>query len=229
VTIGRDGALYGTTFSGGEFGLGTVFRVALDGTEEVLHSFDGGPTDGAYPQSGLLLEHSGNFYGSTPFGGSLGFGCLFKITHTGELSIVYSFTTGAGGTALPNGPLVQDAKGAIYGTTQFGGTAGFGSVFELSQQHVFTTLISFPGYPAGGGNPAAGVTLGTDGNLYGTTSAGGTYDGGTVFEVRLDRKHRSDASEDLDLHAKEHHGKEHHGKEHHGKEHHGKEHHGERD
>jgi len=189
VTIGRDGALYGTSLAGGAAGLGTVFRLERDGTEEVLHSFGGDPADGVSPGSALLLGQNGKLYGSTLFGGSLGLGSVFEITPAGELRTVYSFTTGAGGSAAPNGPLVQDAEGNIYGTTQFGGTAGLGSIFRLSRHNVFTTLVSLAGSPPGAGNPGAGVILGSDGNLYGTSVGGGTADGGSVFEVSLVRKH----------------------------------------
>lgn len=189
VTIGRNGALYGTTIGGGASGLGTVFRLERNGTEEVLHSFGGDPADGASPGSGLLLGHNGKFYGSTLFGGSHGLGSLFEISAAGDLSILYSFTTGAAeGSAGPNGPLVQDDEGDIYGTTEFGGTAGLGSIFKLSRRTAFTTLMSLAGSPPGAGNPAAGLILGRNGKLYGTSVAGGTDDGGTVFEVSLGRK-----------------------------------------
>ena len=198
VTIGRDGALYGTTIGGGASGVGTVFKLERNGTEEVLHSFGDDPTDGASPGSGLLLGLNGRFYGSTLFGGAQGLGGLFEVTPAGELRMVYSFTTGAGGSAAPNGPLVQDAAGDIYGTTEFGGTAGLGSIFRLSRHNVFTTLVSLDGSSSGASSPAAGIVLGKDGNLYGTSVNGGTDDGGTVFEVSLARKHHSRGFEDRD-------------------------------
>ena len=198
VTIGRDGALYGTTLAGGASGVGTVFRVERDGTEEVLHSFSGEGGDGAYPGSGLLLAHNGSFYGSTLSGGSLGSGCLFRITRAGDLSIVYSFAAGVADSVGPNGPLVQDAEGDIYGTTESGGSAGLGSVFKLSQRNVFTTLLSLGGPPADAADPASGLILGRNGNLYGTSTSGGTYDGGTVFEIAIASKHHAHDSDDRD-------------------------------
>ena len=183
VTLGPDGALYGVTWNGGAAGLGTVYRVTTDGTEQVLWTFNGGPADGAYPQTGLLLAGDGNFYGSTSLGGTFGYGAFFKITTAGALTLIYSSPSPAGS---PTGQLAQDAAGNLFGTTQFGGSTGYGSVFELDTNGVFTTLVDFPGWQNGGvSNPGGGVTLGKDGWLWGTSSLGGSIDGGAVFRVRI--------------------------------------------
>jgi uncharacterized repeat protein (TIGR03803 family) len=183
VTLGNGGGIFGTANGGGASGLGTVFKLSAKGVFKILHTFTGGPGDGAYPETGLLDAGDGNFYGTTPYGGALGFGSLFKITASGTMTIAYSFTS-TGGSVSPNGPLIENSAGTIFGTTEFGGTAGYGFVYEYSAGG-FTTLVSLPGYPAGSANAMAGVTLGDGGNLYGTSSLGGAYDGGTVFKVKI--------------------------------------------
>jgi uncharacterized repeat protein (TIGR03803 family) len=184
VTFGKDGSLFGTTYAGGANTVGTVWKFTDTGVFSVLHTF-GGPGDGAFPLTGLLYAKDGNFYGTTGLGGSVGYGALFKMTPSGDTSILYSFTSGVDGTAGPNGPLIENSAGTIFGTTQFGGTADVGYVYEYSSNGGFATLLSLPGYPSGSGGPTAGVTLGSGGNLFGTSASGGAYDGGTVFKVTI--------------------------------------------
>jgi uncharacterized repeat protein (TIGR03803 family) len=91
------GNLYGTTVTGGKFGLGVVFKLDPTGTETVLHSFAGLPTDGANPYAGLIRDSAGNFYGTTYGGGTSGYGVVFKLDTTGTYTVLYTFTGGADG------------------------------------------------------------------------------------------------------------------------------------
>ncbi len=176
---GTDGNLYGTTAAGGSFGLGTVFNVTPTGTLTTIYNFSGTP-DGATPKSGLVLGNTGNFFwGTTTFGGTFGFGTVFKITSVGTLTILYSF----GGTdgEYPTAGLVEGADGSFYGTTNEGGAFGLGTVFKITSAGVLKTLHSFGG--AEGEYPLAGLVEGTDGKFYGTAQFGGTNNLGTVFKI----------------------------------------------
>ena len=128
LTQGADGKLYGTTFTGGTNGYGTVFKMTTNGTLTPLVSFGG--TNGAYPQAALLLASDGNFYGTTKSGGTYtNYGTVFKLTTNGTLTTLASFN-GTNG-AHPLG-LVQTLDGSFYGTTAVGGTNGYGTIFRLN-------------------------------------------------------------------------------------------------
>jgi len=186
----RDGSgnLYGTTSSGGASGLGTIFKVDTSGTETVLHSFTGNP-DGANPYAGLVMDNSGNLYGTTENGGSFGFGTIFKIDTSGSESVLHSFAGGSSDGADPKAGVILDATGNLYGTTFRGGSGGKGTVFELDTTNTETVLHNFTG-GSDGGNPFGGVTRGKDGTLYGTTEIGSRMSGskygcckGVVFSL----------------------------------------------
>jgi uncharacterized repeat protein (TIGR03803 family) len=169
------GGFYGTTYSGGAFGQGVVFK--LKGTvETVLHSFGG--VDGSHPTAALIHDSAGNMYGTTSNGGATGFGTVFKLTTTGTETVLYSFTGGTDGK-FPEGRLVRDTSGNLYGTTSEGGvvncknfTVGCGVVFKLDATGAETVLYSFGG-TSDGAEPRAGLIRDSAGNLYGTTYAGG--------------------------------------------------------
>jgi uncharacterized repeat protein (TIGR03803 family) len=165
------GNLYGTTSSGGASELGTVFKIDTTGTESVLHSFTGSP-DGAQPYAGLVIDNSGNLYGTTKSGGAFGFGTVFKVDTTGTESVLHSFAGGVSDGADPTARVILDATGNLYGTTFSGGTSGKGTVFKLDTTNSETVLYNFSG-GADGGNPFAGLTLDQEGTLYGTTENGG--------------------------------------------------------
>ena len=190
-----NGNLYGTTEFGGAYGHGAVFELTAAGKETVLYSFTG-TADGNAP-SGLLRDSHGNLYGTTFEGGitnsfcPYGCGVVFKITRASKEKVLYSFTGGAGGQ-FPQGPLVQDAHGNLYGTTIFGGTtvsycsSGCGTVFSVTRGGKVKVLHSFAGpVNSDGAFPSGGLFLDAKGNLYGTTSDGGCcgYRYGTVFKV----------------------------------------------
>lgn len=139
LAMDGQGNLYGTTFYGGVEpagsrcgkGCGTVFEVTAAGTESVLYAFQGKQQkDGAIPGSGLVMDAQGNLYGTTESGGAFNAGTIFKLTHTGVETVLYSFTGGADGGSPQTG-LVMDAQGNFYGATYAGGTHGLGTVFKL--------------------------------------------------------------------------------------------------
>jgi uncharacterized repeat protein (TIGR03803 family) len=191
LTLGNDGNFYGTTEyatnydPGWSYGNGTVFRVTTNGVLTTLAFFNG--TNGAYPQATLTLGGDGNFYGTTYSGGTFGDGTLFRATTNGLLTTLVSLGNADNG-AMPYAGLTEASNGDFYGTTYSGDHLG--TVFRVTTNGVLTTLYSFGtisdpyGNPFDGAWPYAGLTLGRDGNFYGTTSAGGLGEGhGTVFQM----------------------------------------------
>jgi len=200
------GAVYGTTQFGGAFGNGTVFELEpanRRGTawkETILHAFDPGPTDGGNPMAGVVGDAKGRLYGTTYGGGPEQGGIVFRFSPPSDRSkrwteaILHGFDgnywdeDGWG----PECSLTFDSKGRLYGTTSNTAVDGIeGGVFRLTPQGSkwgFESLYRFRGEPDGG-QPQAGVILDKSGNVYGTTSQGGTGTGcsycGTVFEVSL--------------------------------------------
>jgi uncharacterized repeat protein (TIGR03803 family) len=169
---------------------GTVRAQAQSGTESVLYSFCSQPgcTDGAAPLSGLVQGGDGNFYGATSEGGDSFDGTVFKLTPSGTLTTLHSFCSQAGCSdgATPLAALVEGGDGNFYGTTYQGGNANSaGTVFKISPAGSFTTLYTFCSRAgcSDGVNPWAQLTVGRDGNFYGTTELGGTNNWGTVFKI----------------------------------------------
>ena len=192
-----NGNFYGTTSTGGVYGCagfggcGTVFQITPSGTRTTLYKFCSqyACADGEYPYAGLVQAVDGNFYGTTYAGGAKGAGTVFKITPAGILTTLYSFCSQSGCVdgEYPNG-LIQAANGNLYGTTQFDGANGSGTVFKITPSGTLSTLYSFCAQPncTDGQLPVAGLIQGTDGNFYGTTSSGGGSLGwGTVFEITV--------------------------------------------
>jgi len=173
------GNLYGTTGFGGTHNDGIIYKISSSGRETILYSFKGG-TDGKQPLGSLLEDSKGNFYGVTIFGGgSANVGTVFKLAASGKESIVYRFTGGTDG-AKPFSGVIQDSQGNLYGTTYEGGASGNGVIFEISSAGTESTLYTFTG-GADGAAPATSLILDSEGNLYGTASAGGNGNG-TLFE-----------------------------------------------
>ena len=194
------GNLYGTTVyggnnsnaCGGQIGCGTVFKIDSAGNETVLHSF-AGSGDGSYPFAGLLMDSTGNLYGTTFDGGPFNLGTVFKLDAAGNETVLYNFQGGSDGE-VPVAPLIQDGAGNLYGTTQGGGilecSLGCGTVFKLSSFGVETVLYRFTGGDDGS-VPRAGLVIDSAGNLYGTASSAGDLSCsvlsgtgcGTVFRI----------------------------------------------
>jgi uncharacterized repeat protein (TIGR03803 family) len=152
--------------------LGGGFGEASGQTETVLYSFGVRSSDGRYPGAALVQGADGNFYGTTAGGGSLDCGTVYRISPGGTYSNLFGFGGNPNGQD-PLGPLSLGNDGNFYGTTQFGGRDFDGNVYRISPSGSFASLYSFTGFPNDGSAPN-GVTLGSDGNFYGTTIDGGT-------------------------------------------------------
>ncbi len=191
------GDLYGTTSSGGSYNYGTVFELTPAGgggwTEKVLYSFNN-RDGGGYPAAGLIFDAAGNLYGTTAGGGTYGYGTVFEFTRSLNAvgggwteKVLYSFNNNGTDASNPDTSLIIDAAGNLYGTTYFGGTYDQGTVFELTPiaggRWTEKVLHSFNDNGTDGYEPQAGLILDAAGNLYGTTTVGGPYGGGTVFEL----------------------------------------------
>jgi len=183
--------------------LATVFALTMVFTQpaqaqtfKVIHSFTGLNGDGANPYAGLTMDKAGNFYGTTSLGGGTGNGTVFKAAKKGAGWIVtplYTFQGPPDG-ASPEARVIFGPDGSLYGTTYFGGTCGqCGTVFSLKPFPTAcvtalcgwqeTVLYNFTG-GSDGMNPALGdLIFDQAGNLYGTTTGGGAYGYGTVFEL----------------------------------------------
>jgi uncharacterized repeat protein (TIGR03803 family) len=189
VVLDSAGNVYGTSSRGGYGEAGNVYRLSQSGNgwaAQSLHQFDG--ADGAQPIGGLILDSSGNLFGTTSVGGGgSGYGTVFEIMFgngSWTFTTLYTFSTGRnyGG---PMDKLAMDAAGSLYGTTFYDGAYGYGSVFKLAPADgswTFTSLHDFTG-GTDGGNPISNIVFDADGNLYGTASQGGAYNDGVIFRI----------------------------------------------
>ena len=186
------GNLYGTTeFGGGSCNCGTVFELASFGMKTILHSFAGaGAGDGANPYYGALIaDSSGNGYGTTRLGGAINLGSVFRVSSTGQETVLHSFAGGKHDGAYPYAGLVRDNSGNLYGTTFAGGAFDVGTIFRLSPSGTMTVVHSFAA-GSDGASPSAGLVFDSHGHAYGTTQAGGQSGFGTVYEVDSSGKYK---------------------------------------
>lgn len=187
-----NGNLFGTTGTGGAYGYGTMFEIAntssgYASTAITLVNFD--DANGSYPQAGLITDANGNLFGTTLGGGAYGDGTVFEIAKTSSgyastPTILVSFDDSDG--LFPLAGLIADANGNLFGTTNGGGAYGDGTVFEIAKTSngyasTPTTLVNFDN--SNGAFPQAGLVADANGNLFGTTEAGGASGDGTVFEI----------------------------------------------
>jgi uncharacterized repeat protein (TIGR03803 family) len=207
VIMDSKGNLYGTTLYGASGAVGTVFKLAPDGTETVLYSFcsQSNCTDGQLPHAGVIADKAGNLYGTTDGGAIIKgyeYGTVFKLAPDGTETVLYNFCsqTNCADGANPIAGLIMDSGGNLYGTAEYGGGTitnacpmGCGTVFKLAPDGTETVLYSFCSQTncADGAFPFAGVIADAKGNLYSTTFTGGDgsscyygYGCGTVFEVK---------------------------------------------
>jgi uncharacterized repeat protein (TIGR03803 family) len=183
------GNFYGTTFYDGKSGYGTVFKISPDRKVTVLYSF-AGPPDAANPAGPLLRDQSGNLYGTTVWGGASNQGAVFKLTSTGDEAVLYSFAGYTADGSNPEGGVISDSDGNLFGTTEGGGDGagcggyiyGCGIVFEIDTAGHETILHTFNG-EGDGAIPWAGLIRDSKGNFYGTTVEGGTAGLGTIFKL----------------------------------------------
>jgi uncharacterized repeat protein (TIGR03803 family) len=190
------GNLYGTAYQYGansSFPYGVVFELKRSGgawKQIVLHSFAGGPNDGAYPRAPLTFDTAGNLYGTTFQGGTKNYGTVFVMKHSGSKwteSVIHSFlSTSSTDGYYPYARVTFDAKGNLYGTTEYGGAHGVGTVFLMTQSKGKWTYKLIHGFAAGndGAYPLGPITVGANGYYYGTTyNGGGTYNDGEVYRL----------------------------------------------
>jgi uncharacterized repeat protein (TIGR03803 family) len=184
------GNLYGTTMQGGANVKGTVFKLAPDGHETILYSFCSlsGCTDGQWPYAGLVFDNAGNLYGTTVKGGNADCNCgtVFELSASGVETVLHAFVGGSDG-ATPFAGLMMDGSGNLFGTTLNGGgstncTSGCGTVFEIAEGGSESVIHAFSG-TSDGAEPYAGLISDTNGNLYGTASAGGANNKGVIFKI----------------------------------------------
>ena len=176
--------------------LGFMTTVETQSQAQILHDFPGFPTDGSQPYGGVILDPAGMLYGTTQTGGTFGGGIVFKLTppppgrgHWPE-HVLWNFGASSADGRLPNGDLVQDPAGVIYGMTPSGGAGGFGTVYQLSPPAPggtnWTETILHAFDFTDGATPLGGLIRDQAGNLYGTTAFGGlspTSRLGTVFKL----------------------------------------------
>jgi uncharacterized repeat protein (TIGR03803 family) len=174
---GENGNLWGATSGLGGTVCGTLFTSTVTGVLTTLHTFV--CSDGTFPD-GLTLGSDGNFYGTTLFGGTNNIGVAFRLTPAGVFSVLYNFDESGGGGGNPTG-VTQGSDGNFYGTTQDGGTLGYGTVFRMTPHGALTTVYNFDS--TNGAAPFARPIQGPDGNFYGTTGGGGAYGGGVVYKL----------------------------------------------
>jgi uncharacterized repeat protein (TIGR03803 family) len=205
LTLGRHGVIFGTTIAGGSRAHGTVFELVPSKsgyTEQVLHDFAGGITDGDSPYSTPFVDGDGALYGTTYYGGgkgcfrSYGCGTVWKLTPEGtgyQETVMHRFGLVAADGKSPFSPVIVGSGGVLFGTTAAGGdgcAGGCGTVFELSPSpsgYIERILYAFQGAPDGAG-PNSGLLEDRAGDFYGTTGQGGLSDSscsgcGTVFEL----------------------------------------------
>lgn len=208
LVLDGQGNLYGTTTNGGMAagpcqpvpGCGTVFKLAPDGAETILHKFCARQncTDGEAPNSGVVTDRNGNLFGTTTSGG-VGGGVAFEVKPDGKEVVLYSFCSlqNCDDGKFPSAGLLEDKNGNFFGTTEYGGTGNNGTVFELTSRGKETVLYNFCSLARclDGGGPNAALIADAKGNLYGTTLRGGgghmagACDGcGVVFKLAPDHK-----------------------------------------
>ncbi len=186
------GNLYGVTNVGGTYGYGTVFELVNSSgtyTEKLLYSFTGTGGDGANPEAGVIMDSSGNLYGTTTSAGAGNNGTVYELVNSSGTyteKVLYSFkATGDG--AAPASALLMDSSGNLFGATAYGGTGGFGTVYELvnsSGTYTEKILHNFQGGVNDGANPQyPNLVMDSAGDIFGVTNQGGTSNLGVVYEL----------------------------------------------
>lgn len=173
LVLAMDGAFYGTTEYGGTNDIGTIFKITAEGKLTTLYNFCAQDGCSERPLTALIQATDGNFYG-TALGGTNGLGVVFRMTPSGTVNTIHSFTENEG--QAPSG-LIEGTDGNFYGTTDEGGdpncmpSEGCGTAFKVTPSGVLTVLHTFEGNDGSG--PISGLVQGTDGNFYGATGFGG--------------------------------------------------------
>jgi uncharacterized repeat protein (TIGR03803 family) len=190
LVLAPNGLLYGVTDRGGANNYGTIYEINTAGKIRTLYNFcsQSGCADGASPAGNLVQSFQGDFYGTT-MGTLDGVATIFKLTPEGTLTTLYSgCELGCGQPGGPSGNLIQGSDRNFYGTSFFGGANGYGAIFKITPSGTLTILYSFCALSncADGNYPVAGLVEDTNGDLYGTTTSGGSTDYGTAFRFSPD-------------------------------------------
>ena len=183
VAQARDGNFYGTTYSGGANGYGSLFQVTPGGTLTLLTSFTNGDP-GGNPSSTLLEGVDGFLYGTAEYGGLDNFGTVFKTTVPSGASVTLTTFEGGLDGEYPQSDLIQARDGNFYGTTDTGGTDNYGTFFQVTPAGVRTILYNFTN-GTDGSFPLRGVIQGADGYFYGIAENGGGGEGGVIYRIAL--------------------------------------------
>ncbi len=179
LTAGNDGALYGTTRTGGGNSWGSLFRMAAGGSPGTLYSFSNG-SDGGTPFATLAQGVDGGFYGATVMGGAYGNGTLFRMSPGGAVTTLLAFNLTNGN--LPYAGLTLAGDSSFYGVCDQGGPGSFGIAYNVTTNGALSVRHAFAN-GSDGGQPLAGLLAAGDGNFYGTSYAGGAFNEGTVFQL----------------------------------------------
>ncbi len=185
VIVDKAGNLYGATLGGGANGLGVVYKLAPDGTETLVHTFQGicCGIDGSFPYGNLVFDTLGNIYGATNAGGSAAdLGSVFEIRADGTETVLHGFAGGADGS-YPRGGLAIDDSGSLYGTTVTGGASDVGTVYRITSTGAESVLHAFANCSCDGQYPHSTLVLDRQGNAYGAATAGGSGFAGALFVV----------------------------------------------
>jgi uncharacterized repeat protein (TIGR03803 family) len=167
----------GSTGATGATGPAGSVSTAASATPNVLHSFQGGISDGSYPSGSLIQGSDGFFYGTSSSGGSNNTGMVFKVSTAGDVTVIYSFPS----SSYSRSGVIKGSDGYLYGTSGGDGTYGYGTIYKLSTTGTLTTLYSFPNYNYAYSD--GGVIQGSDGYLYGVISNNGANNYGSVYKI----------------------------------------------
>jgi len=180
LTMGADGALYGASYYGGTYSLGSIFKLTTSGTASALYSFPN-CTSGCSPRGGLTQSADGTFYGVTYAGGSSGLGTVYQFKSSAYTMLV-AFN-GTGGSLPQSAPLLLN--GTLYGTTLTGGTNGLGAIYAVSTTSTgaMTKLYDFENVIRTAYSPAGGLVQVSGKRMFGMSASGGDNQQGAVYSV----------------------------------------------
>ncbi|HEY3971908.1 MAG TPA: choice-of-anchor tandem repeat GloVer-containing protein [Candidatus Sulfotelmatobacter sp.] len=183
--VGSDGNFYGVVYGGGNAGQGTFYKMTMRGKLTTLYTFctTSSCLDGSSP-GGIIQASDGNFYGTTAYGGNFNGGTIFEISSAGKFKLLYTFCAQANCAdgKFPYFPPIQASNGSLYGATTYGGTSGYGVVYEITPAGKYKVIHSFCYACIEGWVPTT-IVQDANGNFFGTTSNGGDFNYGTVFEI----------------------------------------------
>ncbi len=182
IVQGPDGQFYGTTYYGGYYDHGTIYKINANGNVTILHHFNNAQPlyEGNYPQAELIVGKDGSLYGASFNGGLYGYGTIFKISTSGAFTILYNLKNSQGTNIVA--PLLQGTDGNFYGVCSNGGANGRGTIFKLAGTKM-TILHQFTNANGQATYPQFGLAQDMTGNLYGATYYGGANNAGALYEV----------------------------------------------